>query len=1064
MRCLSFCFIVCVGRGKADFVFPRLFFTTEQASLTSLDFSITMKFPLSILISGLLSLIPNALLGATSTYRANFYESATASPAETIASTDWDNFKVSNNASGLTLNDQSTGANVILSWSTGYSNPDNDQPANIPNEAELTTLFNSFLHLGSSDGGITISELIPGDTFTMRVYGDMNQTAVDSQNRNGTLTVLGASQSLSWENMDGATTSMVLNDGTPNDLSNVMDFSGTVDASGAITLKVNPSSARSAINGFELTTTNENNPPPFIASFTPSSTSIPQGESVALTWVSSNATSLNIDQGVGDVTSISINGDGNINVSPTTTTTYTLTASNTDGNATQTLTVNVVEPSAPVIESFTATPLYFPSGGTIVTLNWKTSNADTLTLNQNIGDVTAISTNGDGTTSKPVPTTTTFTLTATNNIGTSTANVTVREVSASNRPNILFFFVDDMGWQDTSEPFHTSTTLLNDRYRTPNMESLAAQGRKFTQAYACSICSPTRVSLMTGMNAARHKVTTWTKNKDSETSGSTAELKAPSQWNLNGLGPAAETYQRVYNTDQLLPLILQQSGYRTIHAGKAHFGASTLLGADPTNVGFDVNIAGTHLGGPGSYLGSKHYGTNSWHVPGLDAYYPENNGTGEDVYLSEALTREINKNIETAVADGVPFFAYMAHYAIHVPLAEDVRFSANYTFTGTERTYATMIEGMDKSLGDIIAKLETLGVAENTLVIFYSDNGGLSFTARGASPYGGRNTHNWPLRAGKGSAYEGGTRVPFIAAWAKPDASNPLQQNYPIPQNTICNQPVIIEDLMPTVLTAAGIIPPANLDGFDITGYIQNTPGFHRPNDTFLFNVPHVWSGNALGQNQGYEPNCAMRDGDWKIIYLFHNKRWELYYLPNDIHEDNNLVSSQPEKFLELARKMSRLMDERGGQYPESKTTNLPIPLEMPDLPNVDLDADGIPDNLEDINRNGLVDAGETDPNNNNSDGDNINDGDELRIGTDPLDANSHFHLTPKSLADNTLKITWPSAPGSMFTIRRSNNLNDWSVIVATGIPASSGSETSYNLGQVSDSNTFFRVELEQTP
>jgi len=498
---------------------------------------------------------------------------------------------------------------------------------------------------------------------------------------------------------------------------------------------------------------------------------------------------------------------------------------------------------------------------------------------------------------------------------------------SAKRPNILFFLVDDMGWQDTSVPFHTETTKLNQRYRTPNMETLAKEGRKFTQAYACAICSPTRVSLMTGMNAARHHVTTWTKEKNKETSNKTKKLQAPSDWNLNGLGPAREKDSRTYSTDQTLPRLLQKAGYRTIHAGKAHFGANSLLGANPKNIGFDINIAGNHNGAPGSYFGARHYSKPGWKVPGLEAYYPENQN-GQNIFLTEALTLAMNEAIENAVTDGVPFFAYMAHYAIHIPLAEDKRFSAHYKdLDPTERKYATMIEGMDKSLGDIIAKLKQLGVAENTLVIFYSDNGGISFAARGKSPYGGKNTHNWPLRAGKGSSYEGGTRVPFIVAWAQPNPSNPIQKNYAIPKNSTCDSPVIIEDLMPTVLAAAKVPSPQNIDGFDISGYITNTPGFKRPNNTFLFNCPHVWSGNAIRQNQGYEPHCAMRDDDWKVVYLYHNQRWELYHLSQDIHEEHNLAQSNPEKLSSMRAKMIKEMGAHDGQYPENRDTSKPIPL-----------------------------------------------------------------------------------------------------------------------------------------
>jgi len=156
-------------------------------------------------------------------------------------------------------------------------------------------------------------------------------------------------------------------------------------------------------------------------------------------------------------------------------------------------------------------------------------------------------------------------------------------------PNIVFFLVDDMGWQDTSVAFHTETTELNRRYVTPNMETLARQGMKFTQAYACALCSPTRVSLMTGMNAARHRVTNWTLRKDRGYEHGHSTLQAP-RWNINGLSPVARVERTVHAVT--LPTLLQRAGYRTIHVGKAHFGADDTPGEDPRNQGFDVNIAG----------------------------------------------------------------------------------------------------------------------------------------------------------------------------------------------------------------------------------------------------------------------------------------------------------------------------------------------------------------------------------------------------------------------------------------------------------------------------------------
>ena len=166
------------------------------------------------------------------------------------------------------------------------------------------------------------------------------------------------------------------------------------------------------------------------------------------------------------------------------------------------------------------------------------------------------------------------------------------------QPNIVLFMVDDMGWQDTSEPFWSQLTPYNKLCRTPNMERLARQGVKFTSAYACAVSSPTRTSLMTGMNAARHRVTNWTLNLNTSTDVSDPELAFPS-WNVNGLQPADSTpivSNGVYATS--LTQILKDNGYYTIHAGKAHWGAKTTPGSNPLNLGFDVNIAGSEIGGP----------------------------------------------------------------------------------------------------------------------------------------------------------------------------------------------------------------------------------------------------------------------------------------------------------------------------------------------------------------------------------------------------------------------------------------------------------------------------------
>jgi len=470
----------------------------------------------------------------------------------------------------------------------------------------------------------------------------------------------------------------------------------------------------------------------------------------------------------------------------------------------------------------------------------------------------------------------------------------------TSRPNILFFLVDDMGTQDTSEPFFYNgqgnpvQTPLNRRYRTPNIKRLARQGMKFIQAYACSVCTPTRVSIMTGMNSARHHVTTWTFANHPQDTGnnSVKRLRSPA-WRMAGMDA----------TDIPLPRLLRAAGYRTIHCGKAHFGPDGTFGGDPRNIGFDVNIAGHGAGGPGSYLGRHNFsgvwrgGGRSWDVPGLEAYH------GRDIFLTEALTRELKKAIGRAVADRKPFFAYMAHYAVHAPFEVDDRFKDHYPrLKGKDLAFATMVEGMDKSLGDLLDYLQAVGVARNTLVIFFSDNGS-------DGPL------NRPLRGKKGMRYEGGIRVPLIAAWARPDADSPCQQRLKIPAGSIEDDVVVCEDMFPTVAAVAGATFTHAIDGVDLTPYLHGLPGRHRP-PRYLLNFPH-------GHN--HDHFVVYREGPWKLIYSYGPEAWELYNLPADPSEQTNLLTAEPVLAEELAGGMLRTMTAMGAQFPVLKKTGEPV-------------------------------------------------------------------------------------------------------------------------------------------
>ena len=236
--------------------------------------------------------------------------------------------------------------------------------------------------------------------------------------------------------------------------------------------------------------------------------------------------------------------------------------------------------------------------------------------------------------------------------------------------------VDDMGWQDTSVPFWDEKTKFNKLYETPNMERLANEGMKFTQAYATPVCTPTRVSLISGMNAARHRVTNWTLRRDTHMVKPPEGLKIP-DWNVNG----AQTVDSIPNAVHITPLpqILKDNGYHTIHIGKAHFGALDTPGADPTTLGFEVNIAGHAAGAPGSYYGLKNFeNTNRkesiWNVPGLEKYH------GKDIFLTEALTQEAMLALDESLERNKPFYLYMSHYAVHTPIQGDNRFEKKYGY------------------------------------------------------------------------------------------------------------------------------------------------------------------------------------------------------------------------------------------------------------------------------------------------------------------------------------------------------------------------------------------------
>ncbi len=487
----------------------------------------------------------------------------------------------------------------------------------------------------------------------------------------------------------------------------------------------------------------------------------------------------------------------------------------------------------------------------------------------------------------------------------SSCNVPAKETQ---QPNIIIFLIDDMGLMDTSVPFITDIEgepvkyPLNEYYRTPHMETLAEQGIRFTNFYAHSVCSPSRSSILTGQNAARHGVTNWINSE----SNNRTEF-GPEDWNWNGLDKSSVT----------LPQLLQQQGYKTIHVGKAHYGPFDSEGEDPLNLGFDVNIAGSSIGQPGSYLGTEGFGhmggQKSRAVPGLAKYH------GQDMFLTEALTLEANAEISKAKEEGRPFFLNMSHYAVHAPFYSDPRFADNYA--GSDKSekaqaYATLIEGIDKSLGDIIKHVKDLGLGEETLILFLGDNG-----SDAPLPIEDDYSSSFPLKGKKGNHWEGGMRVPFIASWVSPDDKAECQIRTPILKNAVQQQLGSILDLFPTISHVAGLDMPEGhvVDGFDLHLQLAGKPNANR-NEHFLNHFPH---GN---HRSNYFTSFVQ--SNWKVIYHYQVEgphRYELYNLKTDPFERDDLADTDAVQLELMIETLGEELRDKGALYPQKKGNSLSV-------------------------------------------------------------------------------------------------------------------------------------------
>jgi arylsulfatase A len=429
----------------------------------------------------------------------------------------------------------------------------------------------------------------------------------------------------------------------------------------------------------------------------------------------------------------------------------------------------------------------------------------------------------------------------------------------TDRPNIVLILIDDMGWRDLG-------CTGSDLYRTPHIDALARGGMRFTQAYAAApICSPTRASILTGQHPARLGMTDWLPGR----------RDMPSQKLLR-----PQLANHLPEDSITLAEALNRRGYRTAHIGKWHLGGSEY---GPEKNGFEVNIGGTQAGSPpGGYF--------KFNTPTLKLEAGE--------YLTDRLRDEAVRFIEDNHSR--PFFVYLAHYAVHIPLQPKEDAAARYRqgfkpdpdAIHTNPVYAAMVESVDDSVRRILEKLDELSLAKNTIVVFTSDNGGLSVREGANTPA----TSNHPLRAGKGYLYEGGIRVPLLIRW--PAAAK---------AGTTCDVPVASADLYSSLIAAAGATGNQIVDGQSLLPLLKQQDGF-QPRALY-WHYPHY-------SNQGGKPSGAVRKGDWKLIEFFEGGRRELYNLREDPSEAQDRSGKNRDMADELTAELARWRQATGAKLP----------------------------------------------------------------------------------------------------------------------------------------------------
>ncbi len=438
-------------------------------------------------------------------------------------------------------------------------------------------------------------------------------------------------------------------------------------------------------------------------------------------------------------------------------------------------------------------------------------------------------------------------------------------------PNIVIILADDLGWADTG-------CYGADLHETPNLDRLASQGMKFTNAYAAApVCTPTRASIMTGKSPARLHMTIWHE----------ASKKPPQGRKL--IPPV--TVANLPHEETTLAEILHDAGYHTAHVGKWHLGNAAHY---PETHGFDINIGGTFWGAPSTFF-YPYRGTAYKEY----RYVPHMEGGHEGEYLTDRLTDEAIRVMENA-ADR-PFFLHLAYHTVHTPIEAKPAVVQYYEkklkpmMRHQNPTLAAMVHALDENVGRLLAKLDELDVADKTLVLFASDNGGF------VGKYQGRTvTNNSPLRSGKGSLYEGGIRVPLLIRW--PGVAKP---------GSVCDEPVATTDFYPTLLEASSLEGDAehnaDLDGLSLVPLLKDSRNSLN-RETLFFHYPHYYHTTS--------PVSAVRHGDWKLLEYFEDDRVELYNLADDLGENHDLAAQKPDLAENLRRRIHDWRKSMDAQIP----------------------------------------------------------------------------------------------------------------------------------------------------